>query len=101
MQLSSCAQKRKDIPLPVILPDVRHLRARIRNTLAGDLALASGDALLIFAVARSAAGFYIGTAASSGDMHRASAEYWRHQEDAEQALETGCWTLRHDPLLSV
>lgn len=99
MQLKCCAPERKETPLPVILPDVRHLRAKVRNTPDGDLAVVCGDDLLVVAVIRSAAGFYIGTTAKSGDGCRVSAEYWRHREAAEEALANGWWTLRYDPLM--
>lgn len=47
-------------------------------------------------VYRSQAGFYLGTYSERGPFTRESEEYWRKEEQAEQALATGKWTQRYD-----
>ncbi len=47
-------------------------------------------------VLKSNAGFYLGTASPEhGPVSRESEEYWRTQEAAAAALESGEWTQRH------
>lgn len=49
-------------------------------------------------VLQSRAGYYIGTATPEGlPMSRDSAEYWRTEREAQQALEADDWTQRPDP----
>lgn len=43
-------------------------------------------------VLQSAAGFYIGTMDEQGPASRESQEYWRYQEQAQQALEQQEWS---------
>lgn len=52
--------------------------------------------LLPLQVYCSAAGFYIGTYSERGPFTRESEEYWRKEDQAEQALATGKWTQRYD-----
>jgi hypothetical protein len=47
-------------------------------------------------VLKSAAGWYVGTW-EDGPYSRESAEYFRTQQEAETALETGAWTQRAHP----
>ena len=55
----------------------------------------SGKALPV-QVLESAAGLYLGTVNEAGPYSRKSQEYWRSQQAAEKALETGPWTARRN-----
>lgn len=57
----------------------------------GKLAELYCDSTLPLQVLRSSAGFYIGTLDDCGPVSRESAQYWKHREEAEQALATGDW----------
>lgn len=48
-------------------------------------------------VCHSAAGFYIGTWDDEGPCSRESAEYFRTEEAAQTALQSGNWTQRAYP----
>lgn len=49
-------------------------------------------------VLQSHAGYYIGTATPDGmPVSRESAEYWRTEQEAQQALEADDWTQRPNP----
>lgn len=45
-------------------------------------------------VLRSGAGYYLGTFNEEGPVSRESADYFKTQEEAEQALATDSWTQR-------
>lgn len=47
-------------------------------------------------VLRSGAGWYLGTF-YEGPFSRESVEYWRTEEEARTALESGNWTQRENP----
>lgn len=63
----------------------------------GKLALEYCKKRLPLQVLRSNAGYYIGTASEDGPCSRESAEYFRKQGDAEDALANGKWTQRDNP----
>lgn len=48
-------------------------------------------------VLHSNAGFYIGTWDEEGPCSRESAEYFKSESSAEQALQSGVWTQRETP----
>lgn len=53
---------------------------------------------LPLSVCKNGAGnYYIGTEDHDGPCSRESVEYWRSQEAAQQALQTGAWTQRQNP----
>ncbi|QEA38662.1 hypothetical protein FGL86_05960 [Pistricoccus aurantiacus] len=64
---------------------------------AGQLAYRELGWVLPVEVLRSAAGFYLGTSNEDDfPVSRESVEYFKTQEQAEQALNSGNWTQRHD-----
>lgn len=63
----------------------------------GKLALEYCNKRLPLQVLRSAAGYYIGTASEDGPCSRESAEYFRKEGDASDALANGNWTQRENP----
>lgn len=63
----------------------------------GQLALEYCNKRLPLQVMKTNAGYYIGTAGEDGPCSRESLEYWRHQSDADDALEKGTWTQRDEP----
>lgn len=64
----------------------------------GTLAQEDLDLRLPLQVLRSGAGFYIGTCSDElGPVSRESVEYWRDEESALNALQTGEWTQRQNP----
>ena len=49
-------------------------------------------------VLNSYAGWYIGTfSLQLGPVSRESVEYWRTEDEAEKAMESGDWTQRPNP----
>lgn len=68
-----------------------------QRAIFGKLAQACGQKLPL-KVCRSQAGYYLGTQDEQGCPYsRESAEYWRTDKAASQALETGRWTQRQEP----
>lgn len=70
----------------------------IRSTSkTGQLAKTYCNLVLPLEVLQSASGFYIGTQEEGMPFSRESAEYFRHRQDAVDALNTGEWTQRDHP----
>lgn len=64
---------------------------------AGQLAYRELGLILPVQVLRSAAGYYLGTSNEDDfPVSRESVEYFKTQEQAEQALASGNWTQRPD-----
>lgn len=63
----------------------------------GQLAKTYCNLVLPLEVLQSASGFYIGTQEEGMSFSRESAEYFRHRQDAVDALNTGEWTQRDHP----
>lgn len=67
------------------------------QTDAGQLAYRELGLILPVQVVRSAAGYYLGTSNEDDfPVSRESVEYFKTQEQAEQALASGNWTQRND-----
>lgn len=64
-----------------------------QTTIFGKLSAAAGQPLPL-EVHKSRAGYYLGTWSDDGPFTRESAEYWRTQDKAAEALKTGRWTQR-------
>lgn len=64
-------------------------------SLRGALAKAAGYDLPL-QVLKSQAGYYIGTWNDDGPITRESAEYWRTENKAAEALHVGTWTQRRN-----
>ncbi|OLP04538.1 hypothetical protein [Rhodoferax antarcticus] len=67
------------------------------HTMIGQLALQYCKKRLPLMVMRSAAGYYIGTCSDEGPCSRESTGYYRHQADAQHALDAGEWNQRDHP----
>lgn len=64
---------------------------------AGALALEYCNVRLPLKVLHSAAGYYLGTFDATGPVSRESEEYFRTEQVAQGALESGDWTQRTAP----
>ena len=69
----------------------------MKTTQIGQLALQYCNVSLIIEVLQSNAGYYIGTSRDGLPCSRESVEYFRSNDVAQTAIETGHWTQLSHP----